>query len=52
MAAIITWISNNWQPVLLAILAVDAALIPVFPNAGILKSIQNFLGGLVKKPAA
>jgi len=52
MASVISWLANNWQPIVLAILAVDAALLPLFPNVGILKSIQTFLSALVKKPAA
>jgi hypothetical protein len=37
------WLVANWRDVLLAVLAVDAALIPLFPNAGILATIQKFL---------
>lgn len=36
-----TWLAANWQALAIAILAIDAALIPIFPNAGILKTIQN-----------
>lgn len=48
----IAWISSNWQPVVLAILAIDAALIPLFPKAGFLGTIKNFLSSLGAKPAA
>lgn len=41
------WISANWQNVLLAVLAIDAALIPIFPNEGLLVSIQKVLSGLI-----
>ena len=40
------WLSANWQAVLLALLAVDAALIPLFPKAGVLVTIKNFISGL------
>jgi len=51
MSAIIQWIVANWQPVLLAILGIDAALIPLFPNAGILGSIKSFLSSFVSPKA-
>jgi hypothetical protein len=35
------WIFDHWKDLLLALLAVDAALIPIFPNAGILKTILD-----------
>jgi len=41
------WITANWQNVLLLILAVDAALIPLFPNEGILVTIKNILTGVM-----
>lgn len=43
------WLSANWQNVLVAILAIDAALIPLFPKVGILVSIKNFLSGMAPK---
>ena len=42
----IAWILANWQPVVTAILAIDAALIPLFPNAGILAKIKSALTGV------
>ena len=39
----IAWIVANWQQVVLAVLAVDSALIPLFPKAGILGSIKAAL---------
>lgn len=48
MASVISWLSANWQPALLALIAIDAALIPVFPNAGILKTISTYLSGAEK----
>lgn len=43
------WLSAHWQNLVLAVLAVDAALIPLFPNVGILVSIKNFLSGAAPK---
>lgn len=51
MAAVIQWIGANWQAVAVAVLAVDAALIPLFPSAGILVSIKSFLSGVVPPKA-
>lgn len=45
----LAWLLANWMPVLVAILGVDAALIPLFPNAGLLVSIKNLLSGLAPK---
>lgn len=44
-----TWLAANWQSVLLAVLAIDAALIPLFPSTGILVTIKNLLTGLTPK---
>jgi hypothetical protein len=43
LASVLAWLSANWQPIVVALLAIDAAIIPLFPNAGILKTIQNAL---------
>lgn len=43
------WLVANWQSVVVAVLAIDAALIPIFPSAGILVSIKNFLSGIAPK---
>ena len=48
MSGVITWLAANWMPIVVALLAVDSALIPIFPNAGILKTIQNALTGAEK----
>lgn len=45
----LAWLSANWQPLLLCILAIDSALIPLFPNAGILGTIKTFLAGVAPK---
>lgn len=39
----LTWVTTNWQAIVVALLAVDAALIPIFPNAGILKTLSGYL---------
>jgi hypothetical protein len=46
------WLSANWQPLLLAILAIDSALIPLFPNVGLLVKIKNLLSSFGPKPPA
>lgn len=43
------WLFANWQALAIAILAIDTALIPLFPSAGILGSIKNFLSGIAPK---
>lgn len=43
------WLVANWQNLVLALLAIDAALIPLFPKLGILISIKNFLTGVAPK---
>ncbi len=49
VTSIVSWISANWQPIAIALLAIDSALIPLFPKAGILGSIKNVLSGVVPK---
>ncbi len=49
VATIVAWVVAHWLPVAVAILGVDAALIPLFPNAGILVAIKNFLTPVVPK---
>ena len=44
MASILSFFSTYWQPVLVALLAIDAALVPLFPKATILEKIQSWLG--------
>lgn len=41
------WLLAHWQQVLLLVLAVDAALIPLFPNAGLLVAIKDLISKLV-----
>ena len=42
-----SWFMANWQNVLLLVLAVDAALIPLFPQVGVLVTIKNLLAKFV-----
>lgn len=42
------WLAANWMQVVVAILAIDSALIPLFPSVGIFVSIKNFLSGVAK----
>lgn len=43
MQSVISWVTANFQSIVVALLAIDAALIPLFPNAGILGKIQQYL---------
>ena len=43
MQNVIALISQYWQPVLVALLAIDAALIPLFPNSTIFEKIAGYL---------
>ena len=44
-----TWLLANWQSVAIGILAIDAALIPIFPNVGILKTLKTLLTDVTPK---
>jgi hypothetical protein len=43
MATVISLFTAYWQPVLVALLAIDAALVPIFPNLTLLQKIQGWL---------
>lgn len=43
------WLQANWSQLLVAILAIDAALIPLFPSTGLLVTIKNLLSGIGPK---
>lgn len=43
------WLAAHWQNVLLAVLGIDAALLPLFPQSGILLKIKDVLSGVVKQ---
>lgn len=51
MSSVFSWIVGNWQPLIIAVLAIDAALIPLFPNEGFLVTIKNLLSG-IKPPSS
>lgn len=42
------WLYANWMQVVVAVLAIDSALIPLFPSVGVLVTIKNFLSGIPK----
>lgn len=48
----VAWLSANWSQLLVALLAIDAALIPLFPNEGFLVVIKNLLSSVGPKPPA
>lgn len=46
------WIIDNWQSLLVALIAVDQILLGIFPQVPIFGSIKNILSGFVSKPPA
>lgn len=42
------WVLAHWKDVVLAVLAVDIALIPIFPQVPVLVKIKDFLSGVAK----
>jgi hypothetical protein len=44
-----TWLANNWQNLAIALLMIDTALIRLFPNAGVLKTVQTDLTAIQPK---
>ncbi len=42
------WFTEHWKDLIVAILAIDAALIPLFPDSGILKKIKDVLSPVAK----
>lgn len=42
------WLVAHYKDVVLAVLAIDAALIPLLPNVPFLVKIKDFLSGVVK----
>lgn len=43
------WLAEHWKDLLLAVLAIDAALIPLFPEIGVFKKIKEILESITKK---
>lgn len=51
--SLLAWIQANWQPLLLALVAIDQVLIGIFPQVPLLGSIKGILQGLLgQKPQA
>lgn len=44
-----TWFAAHWQDLAIALLAIDTALIRLFPNAGVLKTVQTDLTMIAPK---
>jgi hypothetical protein len=42
------WLAAHYKDLILAVLAIDAALIPLLPNVPILVKIKELLQGLAK----
>lgn len=49
MQHLLQQILAHWKDVVVAVLAVDAALLPLFPASGILLKIKDLLSGLAAK---
>lgn len=43
------WLIANWQSIVVAILAIDAALIPLLPNVPLLVKIKDALSKVAPK---
>lgn len=37
----VQWLSTNWQPILVGLLALETALSRIFPNVGFLQTAQK-----------
>lgn len=46
---VFSWLAANWQGLVVAILAVDAALIPLLPNVPFLKQVYDALSKVAPK---
>lgn len=45
----LAWLAANWVQLVVCILAIDSALMPIFPNAGILGVIKQALSSVAPK---
>lgn len=45
----LSWLAANWQALVVAVLAIDAALIPLLPNMPLLKQIYDALSKVAPK---
>lgn len=43
------WLMANWQMIITALLAIDAVLIPIFPNATLFGKVKEWLTPLAPK---
>lgn len=43
----LAWFLANWSQVLVALLAIDVALIPIFPSVTLFQKIKEILSGVV-----
>lgn len=50
MKAVWDWLLANWSQLLVSVLAIDAALLPLFPDSGLLKKIKELLSAAGPKP--
>lgn len=41
-----TWLAANWKEVILVLIGIDSAIIPIFPNIGLLPKILTWLKAL------
>lgn len=49
MQDVIQYLVGYWQTIVVSLLAIDAALIPIFPNAGILGKLKAILSDVAPK---
>lgn len=42
------WLVSNWQSIVVALVGIDAILIPIFPNAGLLVTLKGYLEDVEK----
>lgn len=43
LSSVWSWLVLHWRDLLDALIAIDVALIPIFPNAGVLGKIKSWL---------
>lgn len=50
MASIIAWFTANWQPLMLALIAIDQVLVAIFPSVPFLNQLLGWLKGASGTP--
>lgn len=50
MEGVISWLQNNWVPLLTVLITVDQILVGIFPQVAILGSIGGILAKLKGSP--